>query len=418
MDNSYQYGLLPLDAPDDDPRWRQYLDVFRLTLLDEPAGDAQLAFFRRNRRADDARLAMITTRTHVGDTVVGGCSSIVGRYNAGAEDAATLVINTIGVNPAHRRRGLLRELMTQQLQQAKADGIPFATLSASEATIYGRFGFAPSTRIGEVTIDVNKFKLRPTAPVAAGQVEWIEPGFLAEHVDRVIETFHARQLGSVRPYARTKMEILGEWSGEAQGPAKKLRAVAHFDESGQVDGFATFEHTGWEQPRRVKVFSLFGSTLGVELALWQALASMDLIGQLGFYTQPGDPLPLALTDERAMEIKDFGDWTWLRILDLPAAIAARSFERDGEVIVRVEDGLGLADGVWHITVLGGRGSAVTTDEAPHVALDIAELARIWESNDSPVALAHVGRVEGEPGAIRDFASLFYRAEPVRNLTGY
>lgn len=418
MDSSYIYDVLPLDAPDEDARWRQYVDVFRLTLLDTPPTEAQLEFFRRNRRKDDARLAMVTASTPAGDNVVAGFSSIVGRYNAGAQDVPTLIINTVGVNPAHRRRGLLRELMTQQLRQAKADGIPFATLSASEHTIYGRFGFGPLTRVGETVVDLAKFRLRPEIPVAPGRVEWVEPGFLAEHYWRVVDAFHERQLGSVRPYARTFFEHTGQWANDEQGPAKKLRAVAHFDEAGVVDGFATFENPSWEPPRRAKVHALFGATLGVEFALWQALASMDLVEQLGYFTQPGDPLPLGLVDERAVKVKEVEDWTWLRILDLPAAIAARSFERDGEAIIRVTDALGHCEGTWHLTVLGGRGAATPTTETPRLELDVAELARVWESNDSPVALARLGRIRGEAAAIRDFAGLFHRAEPSRNLTGY
>jgi predicted acetyltransferase len=416
--DSYRFDILPLDTPDDDPRWREYLEVFQLTLLSAPSTDAQVAAFRDNRRADGARLAMVTASTPSGDAIAGGFSAFSGHYNAGAEDAATLVINTIGVNPAHRRRGVLRELMTRELASAKAAGIPFATLSASEATIYGRFGFAPVAHGAEAKIDVAKFRLRDEAPVAAGRVEWIAPSFLEPHYWRVVRAFHAANVGSVLPYHRTFLGDTGQWDSEAEGPSKKLRAIAHFDESGTVDGFALFEHRGWDHPRKVHVQKVVGANFGVELALWQALASMDLIERLDYYVTASDPLLPALVDERAVRIDDVGDLHWLRILDVPRAVAARSFDTDGEVTVRITDSLGHADGTWHIAARDGRGSAEATDAAPQVTLDVAELARVWESDTTATALAQAGRVTGEPRDVAAFDRLFHRFAPMRNTTGY
>ena len=60
----------------------------------------------------------------------------------------------IGVLPTHRRRGVTRELLDAQIAGAREQGIAVAALTASEATIYGRFGFGQSdVQLGAVEVD-------------------------------------------------------------------------------------------------------------------------------------------------------------------------------------------------------------------------------------------------------------------------
>ena len=55
------------------------------------------------------------------------------------------MITDVTVSPAHRRKGLLRRLITDDLADAARRGLPLAALTVSETTIYGRFGFGLST---------------------------------------------------------------------------------------------------------------------------------------------------------------------------------------------------------------------------------------------------------------------------------
>ncbi len=71
------------------------------------------------------------------------------------------MITDITVSPTHRRRGLLRTLITQDLTEAAASGLPLAALTASEGSIYGRFGFGPATRYRNLEVDTSsRFALR------------------------------------------------------------------------------------------------------------------------------------------------------------------------------------------------------------------------------------------------------------------
>ena len=53
-------------------------------------------------------------------------------------------VTWVGVLPSHRRRGILRDFMRRQLDDVRGWGEPIAALWASEASIYGRFGYGPA----------------------------------------------------------------------------------------------------------------------------------------------------------------------------------------------------------------------------------------------------------------------------------
>ena len=65
--------------------------------------------------------------------------------NAGRGLVPLRMITDVTTSAAHRRRGLLRRLIEDDLADAVARGVPIAALTASEATIYGRWGFGPAT---------------------------------------------------------------------------------------------------------------------------------------------------------------------------------------------------------------------------------------------------------------------------------
>ena len=59
-------------------------------------------------------------------------------------------VTVVGVLPTHRRRGVLTAMMKAQLDDCRARGDEVAYLWASEATIYGRFGYGLASRIGAI----------------------------------------------------------------------------------------------------------------------------------------------------------------------------------------------------------------------------------------------------------------------------
>ncbi len=65
------------------------------------------------------------------------------------------LITWVTVRPTHRRRGLLRSMMTTDLAEAKAAGYPFAALTATEGGIYSRYGFGVATWSHAIEVDTS-----------------------------------------------------------------------------------------------------------------------------------------------------------------------------------------------------------------------------------------------------------------------
>ncbi|WP_414601882.1 GNAT family N-acetyltransferase [Micrococcus sp.] len=121
------------------------------------------------------------------------------------------LISDVTVSPDHRRRGVLRALMLRSLADALAAGVPVAALTASEAGIYGRFGFGAATRWRETALDV------------AG-----EPGLTGEEAERSVTRAGApactRPVGPDRwgladPHRRRRGERAAAGPGVGRGGA-------------------------------------------------------------------------------------------------------------------------------------------------------------------------------------------------------
>lgn len=418
MQSPYQYEVLSLETPDDDPTWTAYVNVFHAVFLDGRVTPEGVATFQKHRRQDRAVLGMVTTEGPGldGRQPVAAFNVTPATINEGRGLRPLLIVNTIGVLPSHRRRGLLKEMMRRQLDAAVASGTALAVLTASEATIYGRFGFAPSSRGQELKLDTRRFAFHAGAAVAEGPIEFVEPSFLDDHWARITREHQERHRGAVEQTHANFLIDTGAWDPNSSGPSKDMRAVVHFGADGLPDGFAVFRFKGWDESPQAKVVKVCAAEASVERALWKALADMDLVETLTYeLSGPNHHLSLSLADERAVKVSSLGDWVWLRILDVPGAVAGRAFDSDGQVVVGIDDPMGYASGTWRITAADGAGSAELTDAEPEVRLNVATLALLWHNDRTATQAAEAGLVLGAPEAIRRLGRLLHWDESAENL---
>ena len=424
MDSAYAFDLMPLDTPDDSPEWAEYLDIFRFSFLDNRATPEGVATYREHRRKDQAVLARITTEGPGldGREAVAGFAAAPTTINCGRGLVDALVINTIAVRPSHRRRGLLKQMMRAQLDAARERGISLATLTASEATIYGRFGFGIATHTHPIHVDTRRLVFRPDIPVASGSVEYVHPSFLKDHWHRLVTEHQARYRGAVGHLHGHYLTDTGQWDPSENGHARSLRCVVHFSEEGEVDGFALFTPQGWhDSPITTKVRKVCAEDQAVNRALWKAMAEMDMVERLTYpLSPPGDPLAASLVDPWAVQPKEGDDPVWLRILDLPSAVAQRQFDGDseGDVIVEIVDSMGYCEGLWRMHAKDGHGTAERVDAAADVKLSVDVLAQMWHGDRTASELALSGLLDGEPAAIGRLSRLFQVDEPPMNLATF
>ena len=87
-----------------------------------------------------------------GSDMVGTAAAFTFRMTVPGGAVAMGGVTAVGVLPSHRRRGILSGLMRRLLDDARERGEPVAALFASEASIYGRYGFGIATAELDLTI--------------------------------------------------------------------------------------------------------------------------------------------------------------------------------------------------------------------------------------------------------------------------
>jgi predicted acetyltransferase len=304
-------------------------------------------------------------------------------------------VTRVGVRPDHTRRGLLTAMMRAQLDDAAARGEPVASLRASEARIYGRFGYGVATRGRSVQVRADP-AFRPDAP-RGGTVRLLER---AEIVP-VLRDVHAR-IALRRPGGITRTE--GWWAVGAgrrvEVEREHVLAAVHTGPDGD-DGFA-IAFTG-DAHRSLDVHDLHAADVAATAALWRFLLGVDLVDSVQGRLRPLDePLELLLADPRACAVTGNEDEAWLRLVDVPVALAARGYGAAEPVLLAVHDGfLEANSGVYRIADgsaerVGPLGGPVR----PELECTVAALAMAYLGDRRPSELVASGWWSApEPAAV-------------------
>ena len=163
--------------------------------------------------------------------------------NTGGGELPLRMITDITVSPTHRRRGLLRTLITDDLRDAADHGVPLAALTVSEGSIYGRFGFGVATHVQYVEVDTTaRFALREPVDGAeeAGRIELVEPDEAWKAVQTVFAGFHRSTRGSVERPEFYRHILSAAFDFREQSPDRKLRTAVHLDHAGEPDGYVVY----------------------------------------------------------------------------------------------------------------------------------------------------------------------------------
>src|SRR5690606_6536911 len=112
-----------------------------------------------------------------------------------------------------------------------------------------------------------------------------------------------------------------------------------------------------------------------------------------------DPILHLVADQRSVEVT-VHDHGWLRLLDVPAALRARRLAAPLDVVLRVTDPYGLADGTWRLqTDASGAPAVEEATAAADVTVGVSELSTVYAGGVPLSQLAAAGRVQGDPVAI-------------------
>ncbi|MEV0976301.1 GNAT family N-acetyltransferase [Streptomyces sp. NPDC049915] len=319
-------------------------------------------------------------------------------------------VTAVGVVPSHRRQGVLSAMMRHQLAQLRARGEFLSVLLASEAPIYGRFGYGPATYTRRLTVPRHRAALaapraRGTAgDSGTGSVEVVRRAECGETLEEVYDRYRRAQPGALsRPH---RWWELG--AGQPPVSAAQRYVVVHRHADGAPDGYASYSLGEGET---LTVDETIATDDAVFTALARFLLGHDLVAQVVFkHFPPGHPLRRQLADFRAGEVSGDTDWLWVRLLDVPRALTARGWLTDGELVLDVDDPFLGERGRYLLTVRGGRADCVPTDREPDLSLDIGDLGSIYLGGTTPGMLVRAGHIRAHRPDVATLADLLFRAE--------
>ncbi|WP_210490973.1 GNAT family N-acetyltransferase [Patulibacter sp. SYSU D01012] len=369
---------------------------------DRAHDQTDLAFHRSTRgpRRDRMRTWTVQPDTVVADDggrIVGTAAAWRWTVSVPGGELPCAGVTIVTVRPTHRRRGILRAMMARIADEARAAGEPLAALWASEGAIYGRFGYGVAARVQTLRVQTRGgVPLRAPVPEPLG-VELLEPEDAHPVVASIYERARARRGGimSRRDADWWTKRVLGNAPDEiaAQGP---LRVVVAGDDGYALyrveEGAETSPVSAWTT---VHVKELVAATAEAERTLLTYLTRIDLADEVLLPGRPvDDALVLAPVDARAVQPEATHDALWLRILDVPGAVAGRSWAADAQAVVEVEHPEDdHVAGRWALRVGPDGGTAERTDAAPDVVLHARDLAAAYLGDATLTALHDAGVVE-------------------------
>jgi len=367
----------------------------------------------RERMEFDRTLVAIEDGQMVGTTAVNSYSMHV----PGGRMVPTAGVTAVSVLPTHRRRGVLTSMMRRQLDDVRARGELLAALWASETLIYGRFGYGMAIPRETWQIDQIRAGLsRPTRSEGAGHVRLLTRAEALDRFPGIYERVVDSTPGMLQPpdgWWRAQYGE-GDWSEVAQ---KEEPFLVVFERDGVDEGFASYKVSDFDSVqmrsvRTLSVKSLYATTAEAHEGLWRFIFGVDLIDKVMAGNRAvDDPLPWMLRDLRRLE-RDVSDAIWLRLVDVPAALAARTYSETGRLIVGVRDEFcSWNDGRYALEVAtDGTASCLASDDPPDLELDVDTLAATYLGGVSLATLARAGRVHGHVAGAVARAEAMFRTE--------
>ena len=326
----------------------------------------------------------------------------------------------VGVRPDHRRRGLLSTMMRAHLDRSLARGEHVSALFAAEPGIYGRFGYGSASDHLRLTMPRGA-ALRGVPGSADLTVRFVtlDPAAHESLVEDVYAAAGRGRPGWIRRGSDALRRIAVADPAAWRSGGEQARLLTVHAPDGSPRAFAILRRTqtwadgGAEYPVQVRLSAAVDAAAAHRL--WSVLLDLDLTAKVSTGMLPVDDPLLALLVDTRRPVPRVSDNLWVRLLDVPAALAGRRYAAPLDVVFGVRDAmLPGNDGAWRL-VTGEAGADGTYGArvepagavAPDLELDVRELGAAYLGGRSLAALAAAGQVTAaRPDALHRAATAF------------
>lgn len=270
-------------------------------------------------------------------------------------------VTMVAVLPSHRRQGVLSALMRRQLADIHGRGEAVAVLFASEAGIYGRYGYGRAS--WHATFRMRRGETALVGGAGGGRLRLriAEPAAALPEAAKVYDMALAQRPGM---FARGDAwwDLVFNDPQEHRAGACPLRCVIAEDGTGPR-GYALFSaRERWDEDAflpdgTLEVRELVAADAAATAALWADVLSRDLVSEFWAPLRPvDDPLLHLLADPRRAR-PALSDSLWARVVDVGAALRQRRYAAPVEVVVEVADDVcPWNQGRWRLAADAGPGT--------------------------------------------------------------
>jgi len=312
----------------------------------------------------------------------------------------------VAVRSTHTRRGILRSMVKQHLDDARSRGEALAGLWASEPGIYGRFGFGLAVESHEIKIDCRR--LTPPQVDDDITLSMIPGDLLLEVVAPFWSSVAAQRSGFIERDEARWRDLMKDPEHRRSGQSSGRHIVAR--RADEVVGYLSYrQQSKWDNfvaEGQLGINALVAADPRAHRALWAHALSVDLFPNVRFWGGAvDDPMAYQVDNARAVT-RVVGDALYVRVLDVARALEARTYECDGSIVMAIEDGLGYCGGTYQLVVEGGVGAVSTTNASADVTLDVRELGAFYLGRQCADMYNAAGRLAGSADSIRTVGQMF------------
>ncbi|MEV5744684.1 GNAT family N-acetyltransferase [Microbispora rosea] len=345
-----------------------------------------------------------------GDLMVGCAGALSFEMTVPGGPIPVAGVTSVGVLPSHRRRGVLTALMTRQLHDLHENGREaVAALYASEAGIYGRFGYGRAADTLSFRIPTHRSAFTRSSPAdPALRLRTATPADALAALQRV---YDAVRRGRPGMYARSdgfwRTEVVPDTEHD-RGGMGPLRCLIAEDATG-ARGYALFRaKADWNQHAvpegEVRLLELMASDPAAYALVWRGVLDRDLCSVVHAGRRPvDDPIMHLLAEPRQLNAIWFDD-LWIRLVDVNRALSARAYAAPADLVLEVVD----ESCPWNAgrrRLVTDKASCEPTDAPADLTLLVDVLGAAYLGGRPLRAAADAGLVrEHRPGALHELSA--------------
>lgn len=392
-----------------DADWQAFETTMQSAFGNE-MNDAGRQQWRRILNPDQMLVA--TEQDGAREAVVGTAAWLPFDMTVPGGEVPVAAITMVTVRPTHRRRGILRQMMRHQLDDAHQRGVPVATLWASESGIYRRFGYGHASTKGRIEIEPRRARFLGS-PDPVGRARLLDEAEALDVLPEVYERARREIPASFkRPRVWWEQRKLPDLPVYRGGGGPMGRMVLEID--GRPEGYALYRiFPGFDDNalpiHALEVLEAVGTSPTATREVWRYLFGVDLIARVRTYRLNAEhPLSLMLTDPRQLRMT-VADATWARLVDIGRALTARRYQAEEALTFEfIDDFCAWNTGVWTLDASPGGATLSRSEAGPMLRFSAAELASMYLGTVSCTRLLRAGRLdELAPGAALRADRLFW-----------